>query len=83
MKRSPRPLCPLLPRDGASACARPGGTGLRVPLVASLLCATLAGCMVGPDYRRPEVDAPKAFLYQPKDATAVADVEGWKRSHTT
>jgi len=35
--------------------------------------------MVGPDYRRPEVETPKAFLYEPKATAAAADVEWWKR----
>ncbi|WP_409333750.1 efflux transporter outer membrane subunit [Burkholderia sp. Bp8963] len=30
--------------------------------------ATLAGCTVGPDYRRPEVDAPAAWHVDPADA---------------
>ena len=69
----------LPPRGQVGSSGRPFGTDLRARLLPALLCATVAGCMVGPDYRRPEVDAPKAFLYQPKEATAVADVEWWKR----
>ncbi|MFO1311395.1 MAG: efflux transporter outer membrane subunit [Burkholderiales bacterium] len=42
------------------------------------MSAAVAGCMVGPDYTRPPIDAPKAYLYEPKDA-AVADLEWWKR----
>lgn len=41
--------------------------------------ALLAGCMVGPDYRRPEVPIPVAFRYEPKAAAQSADVEWWQR----
>ncbi len=48
-------------------------------LLAALLCASVAGCMFGPDYHRPDVATPQAYLYEPKQATAVADIEWWKR----
>ena len=51
---------------------------MRIRLLALLLCAPVAGCMIGPDYRRPEVATPSAFLYEPKEATVVADVQWWK-----
>ncbi len=42
-------------------------------------CAVaLASCMVGPDYRRPAVDAPDAFRYEEKDARDAADADWWK-----
>lgn len=45
----------------------------------ALACAlALAGCVVGPDYERPAVDAPKAFQYLPMEAIDVADSEWWK-----
>jgi len=50
----------------------------RIRLSVAFVCCALAGCMVGPDYKRPDVDTPKAYLYEPKDA-AVADLEWWKR----
>ena len=37
----------------------------------------LSGCMVGPDYTRPAVDVPKAFIYEPKDAADTANVQWW------
>ena len=43
---------------------------------------TLAGCTLGPDYRRPVVEAPKAFQYEPKDAAATADTRGGSSSVT-
>jgi multidrug efflux system outer membrane protein len=35
--------------------------------------------MVGPDYQRPPVDAPKAWLHEPAKAEATADLEWWKQ----
>ena len=35
--------------------------------------------MVGPDYTRPEVDAPKAFIYETKDAADTANTTWWKQ----
>ena len=45
------------------------------------LCAllTLAGCTLGPDYRRPEIKPPAAFQYEPRDAAATADTLWWKQ----
>jgi len=41
---------------------------------------TLAGCMlVGPNYQRPEIEAPNAYMYQPKDVAIEADIEWWKQ----
>jgi multidrug efflux system outer membrane protein len=39
--------------------------------------ALLAGCMVGPDYRRPEVPVPATFRYEPKAVAQAPDVEWW------
>ena len=35
--------------------------------------------MVGPDYTRPSVDAPKAFIYEVKDAADTANTQWWKQ----
>jgi outer membrane protein, multidrug efflux system len=52
----------------------------RVVATAILTAMTLVtGCMVGPDYQRPPVDAPKAFLYETKDAADTANTEWWKQ----
>jgi multidrug efflux system outer membrane protein len=39
----------------------------------------LAGCMVGPDYERPSVDAPAAFRFEPRQVAQTADTEWWKQ----
>jgi multidrug efflux system outer membrane protein len=38
----------------------------------------LAGCRVGPDYHRPAIETPGAFIYEPEHVTATADVEWWR-----
>jgi len=39
----------------------------------------LSGCVMGPDYQRPAVEAPKAFQVAPKDAAETADTLWWKQ----
>ncbi|HSQ81932.1 MAG TPA: efflux transporter outer membrane subunit [Casimicrobiaceae bacterium] len=45
----------------------------------ALAALLAAGCVVGPDYRRPDVDAPAAFGNAPADAIGTADAEWWKQ----
>ena len=52
---------------------------MRSRLVAALLCSIVVGCMVGPDYHRPEIATPKAYIYEPSEAAVTADLEWWKR----
>ncbi|MBS1190492.1 MAG: transporter [Rhodocyclaceae bacterium] len=44
-----------------------------------LLVTALAGCAVGPDYRRPPVDAPDAFRFEEKDAKDLANTAWWEQ----
>ena len=39
----------------------------------------LAGCMVGPDYRRPVVDTPESFRYEEREARDTANTDWWKQ----
>jgi multidrug efflux system outer membrane protein len=39
----------------------------------------LAGCTVGPDYRRHQVDAPQAFRFEDKDAREMANTAWWEQ----
>ncbi|ALK96549.1 RND transporter [Massilia sp. WF1] len=39
----------------------------------------LAGCAVGPDYKRPAVDAPQAFRFHDKEAGAIANTAWWRQ----
>jgi len=48
-----------------------------VPLL--VLAAALGGCTIGPDYVRPQIDAPQTFRYAEKDARELADTEWWRQ----
>jgi NodT family efflux transporter outer membrane factor (OMF) lipoprotein len=50
-----------------------------VTTLLTLLLAS-AGCMVGPNYKRPSVAAPPAFKEQPPDNFKEAEAAGWKQS---
>jgi multidrug efflux system outer membrane protein len=39
----------------------------------------LAGCAVGPDYKRPAIDAPQTFRFQGNEAGAIADTAWWQQ----
>ena len=54
---------------------------MRAPIAALVLAGALglAGCMVGPDYRRPAIETPATFAGMPADAAAAADTEWWKQ----
>jgi multidrug efflux system outer membrane protein len=53
---------------------------LETPALASCLAACLlAGCAVGPDYKRPQVDAPAAFRFDAKDASDTANTAWWQQ----
>jgi multidrug efflux system outer membrane protein len=41
-------------------------------------CVLFAGCMTGPDYERPAIDAPARFQYAAAAAVATADAAWWK-----
>jgi outer membrane protein, multidrug efflux system len=43
----------------------------------TLAAALLAGCMMGPNYHRPAIDAPAAFLYEPAQAAASINAQWW------
>ncbi|MEO8006054.1 MAG: efflux transporter outer membrane subunit [Betaproteobacteria bacterium] len=48
-------------------------------LPAMLLAATLGACMVGPDYRRPDVGAPAAWRLDTAEAGAISNVAWWEQ----
>jgi len=56
-----------------------GPISVYLRLSAVSLLIALAGCTVGPDYVRPEVDTPKAFRFEPKDAQDLANTAWWKQ----
>jgi outer membrane protein, multidrug efflux system len=53
-------------------------TSLMAPVL--LTAAALAGCVVGPDYKRPDVAAPGQFRSQigPAEASSIADLPWWQ-----
>lgn len=44
-----------------------------------LACGLLSGCMVGPDYVRPEIDAPDRFRFAESETREVANALWWKQ----
>ncbi|MGH8649738.1 MAG: TolC family protein, partial [Burkholderiales bacterium] len=49
-------------------------------LLPSLIASfAVAGCMVGPDYKRPEVDAPSAFRFEDQSARDLANTAWWEQ----
>jgi multidrug efflux system outer membrane protein len=44
-----------------------------------LFTALIPGCMMGPDYRKPLIDAPGAFIWQEPGTGQTADVRWWKQ----
>src|SRR6266446_7069017 len=47
--------------------------------VAVAIAGLLAGCMMGPDYTRPKIDAPAEFRFEPKAVAETANTEWWKQ----
>jgi outer membrane protein, multidrug efflux system len=48
-------------------------------IVTAIACVLLGGCMIGPDYFRPEVKTPESFRTDITDAQNTADTEWWKQ----
>jgi multidrug efflux system outer membrane protein len=52
---------------------------MRKPIAAALFALLAGGCMVGPDYVRPPVDAPAAWRLQEKDVRELANTAWWEQ----
>jgi multidrug efflux system outer membrane protein len=52
---------------------------MRPRAAAAALAALVAGCAIGPDYKRPAVDAPAAFRFEIKDARDMANTLWWQQ----
>jgi len=48
-------------------------------LLPFLLALVLSGCMMGPDYRRPTVEAPKSWRFEEKEAQEISNAAWWKQ----
>jgi len=46
---------------------------------AFVVAVSLSACMVGPDYRRPELSVPAAYEYEPKDAASTINTDWWRQ----
>jgi multidrug efflux system outer membrane protein len=44
-----------------------------------LVAVAVGGCAVGPDYKRPEIEAPQSFRYEAKEVAETANTEWWKQ----
>ena len=45
--------------------------------IALISIAILAGCAIGPDYRRPDLDVPKAYRYEPQEVKDIINTDWW------
>lgn len=52
---------------------------MRATLFSALLLLSCAGCMVGPDYERPQVDTPPAWRLDDKSAKAIGNPHWWEQ----
>ena len=52
---------------------------MRKPIAAALVALLAGGCMVGPDYVRPPVDAPAAWRLEEKDVRDLANTAWWEQ----
>lgn len=52
---------------------------MRKPIAAALIALLAGGCMVGPDYVRPPVDAPAAWRLEEKDVRDLANTAWWEQ----
>ena len=57
----------------------PRGALTCADFAAVLLAVLLAGCAVGPDYRRPDADIPESFRYSEADARDTANTAWWRQ----
>ena len=63
--------------SSVSPCLR--GSNAVVSLILSAVTLTLAGCMVGPDYRRPTVETPPAWRLTDQEAQDTANAAWWRQ----
>jgi len=48
-------------------------------LLLAAFAVSLAGCMVGPDYRRPGVEMPSAYRFEDKESRQAANPDWWRQ----
>ena len=52
---------------------------MRKIIICSLLVIVLAGCMMGPDYRRPSVVTPASWRFEEKEAREIGNTAWWEQ----
>jgi len=52
---------------------------MRRMLIVCIIVTCVAGCMVGPDYKRPAVDIPQSFRFEEKEAKDLANTAWWQQ----
>jgi multidrug efflux system outer membrane protein len=48
-------------------------------ILALLVVLSLSGCMMGPDYQRPDIDTPRSWRFEDKEAKDVANTTWWEQ----
>jgi multidrug efflux system outer membrane protein len=52
---------------------------MRASAVLLTACTLLTGCLLGPDYKRPEVDTPQSFRFADQEARDMVDTLWWEQ----
>jgi len=52
---------------------------MRKRIIIPALVLFIQGCMVGPDYRRPTVDAPQDWRFQEQETRDLVDTQWWEQ----
>lgn len=52
---------------------------MRTRLATLVMSSVLSGCMLGPDYRRPEIDAPASFRFEDSEAQETVNTAWWEQ----
>src|SRR5471032_1715405 len=54
-------------------------TDMRASALSLVVLLALGGCLLGPDYKRPDVDTPPAFRFTESDAKELVDTAWWEQ----
>src|SRR5438445_2649 len=52
---------------------------MKPAVIGLLFAASLSGCMVGPDYRRPDIEAPAAWRLEKAEAGEISNLAWWEQ----
>ena len=51
----------------------------RMLIIFIMVAIWVTGCMMGPDYKRPAINTPQSFLYEPQEAVETVNTDWWKQ----